>query len=118
MYGLDLNKQTRNDIIALAASYLIMGVSLYLACKYGRADWFARSGSIMVLLSAMSEYQNVNLQEQINVRATRGAGAIGGGVGPLDQPRQRQILLKVLHFSVVFGTFIWGYGDILIPCKI
>jgi len=71
----------------------------------------------MVLLAVMVEYTNFSVQQNIYSKATEGSGAINGGVGPVTQPKYRQLLTKFTHFTVVFGTFIWGYGDLLLPFK-
>lgn len=117
MYGINLAKQTKCDLIVLTGAYLILFSSLFFSVCLREAHWFARSGSVMVLLAVFVEYKNFIVQSKIYSRATEGAGAINGGVGPINQPKYRQILTRLAHFTVAFGTFVWGYGDLLLPFK-
>lgn len=117
MYGIDIEKQTKRDLIFLAGAYLFVFASLALAFWLREAHFFARSGSIMVLLAVMIEYANFGIQQSIYSKATEGSGTLNGGVGPVIQPQCRQLLMKFTHCTVIFGTFIWGYGDLFLPFK-
>ncbi len=117
MHGLHLSEQSKCDITYLAGAYLVVFGSLLFSINGHDLLWFSRSGSIMVLFAAIIEYQNLKLQQAINEKATEGAGALRGGVGPLSQPRFRQLLSKFTHLTVGLGTVIWGYGDLLVALR-
>jgi len=113
MYGIKLNKRSGFDLLLITTAYIIAAASLCVSFMRSEPHWFLRSGSIMVLLSAIVEYQNFKIQQKINEKATEGSGALAGGVGIIAQPKSRQLLLNFTHFTLVLGTLIWGYGDLL-----
>lgn len=106
--------RTAADAVWLLLAYTIAIASFALSNVDPDADWFRRSGSIMILLAVIVEYQNATLQQRINEKATLGSGTVGGGVAPLDQPHYRRWLVNIAHFTIIVGTMIAGYGDILI----
>jgi hypothetical protein len=114
MYGIKLKKRSGYDLLMIVFAYLIVTVSVYISFLWSEPHWFSRSGSIMVLLAVMVEYHNFKVQQKINEKATEGSGTIGGGVGKIGQPKYRQLLSGFTHFTIVLGTLIWGYGDLLI----
>lgn len=114
MYGIKLKTRSVCDVFIIVAAYIIAAVSLYISFQRAEPHWFSRSGSIMVLLAAIIEYQNFKIQQKINEKATEGSGAVGGGVGIITQPKSRQLVSGITHFTLIFGTLIWGYGDLLI----
>lgn len=114
MYDLDISRRTKCDVAYLAGAYVGVFGSLLYSIYMHDPTWFSRSGSIMVLFAAIIEYWNLKLQQTINEKATEGAGALRGGVGLLSQPIYRQKLSRFTHFTVVLGTVIWGYGDLLL----
>lgn len=83
-------------VLVLLAMGLPMG-SLMASIATGNGEWFQRSGSLMVLLSAAVEYRRRHLPN------TRGMAT-----GWLFW---RQIPY-VCYSSIFVGTLIWGYGDL------
>ncbi len=114
VYGKDITRFTIYEIGCIILAVSIGIVSYIYAIRINEPLWFSRSGSMIVLFSIMAEYSNYNVQQFINSAATRGAGAIGGGVGPLSQPKIRKNLSRLTHITAAIGTFIWGYGDLII----
>ena len=112
--GISLVGRSIADIMWLLLAYTIVGVSFYFSDIDPQTDWFRRSGSVMILLAVIIEYQNSTLQQQINERATYGSGAIGGGVAPLNQPQYRRWIINSAHFTVVLGALVAGYGDLIL----
>lgn len=77
--------------------------------------WFARGGSIVVLLGAAAEYGLLQLQQQVLNDRVAGLGSWGGPViSSLDIPPPFPRLRVAAHIFVVVGTFVWGFGDILL----
>lgn len=73
--------------------------------------WFSRSGSIMVLLAAIAEFQ-INTAKEASIE-TSSTVTIGGGNALIKRelsPRYRTLSV-IAHFEVIIGTVIWGYGD-------
>lgn len=93
----------------IAAAVISFGVS-FQKCDF---SWFGRSGALVVMCAVIAEFTNIRVQQFINERATRGAGALGGGVGSLEQPKFRQNWSMITHIVGVLGTLIWGYGDLI-----
>lgn len=75
--------------------------------------WFARFGSIVVLFSLMSEY--ALLHGQLNVLYQRLEKVMAEDDMP-DLTPSKWHLKKVWasHITIIVGTLIWGFGDLLI----
>ena len=100
----------RNVVIA----WIICILFYCIATLYG-SHWFSRSGSLMVLLGAMSEY--LLLQNQTTHMSTilRGTGTFGGSpITSVDPPEYHKNISKYVHITVILGTFIWGFGDLFV----
>lgn len=106
--------RTAADVVWLILAYAIVGFSLVWGNVDPDTDWFRRSGSVMILLAVIVEYQNATLQQRINEKATIGSGTVGGGVAPLDQPGYRRWIVNIAHITIVVGTMIAGYGDVFV----
>jgi hypothetical protein len=76
---------------------------------------FARGASIVVLFSAAAEYGLLQIQQEILNKRIRG---LGGWDGPVvesfDIPHPFPRLRVTAHIYVVVGTFVWGFGDLLL----
>lgn len=76
-----------------------------------QASWIQRSGSVMVVWGILVEFRLLSIEGYINP-----SGATY--VVPFDLLESYKIsyrLISMLTISVmVFGTIIWGYGDIFI----
>ncbi|NIQ14891.1 MAG: hypothetical protein GTO02_11005 [Candidatus Dadabacteria bacterium] len=73
-----------------------------------RAEWLARSGSLMVLFSVIGEYY---LQKKNAVKFINNAIRAGTGTAPLDFSVMAVVANILFLITVVLGTIIWGYGD-------
>ncbi|MEA3405048.1 MAG: hypothetical protein U9R28_04815 [Pseudomonadota bacterium] len=75
--------------------------------------WFARFGSVIVLLSVMSEYSL--LHGELNVLYQR-LEKVDADMGMPDLKPSKWHRKKVWmsHITIVAGTLIWGFGDLLL----
>ncbi len=92
--------------------------------------WFARSGSIVVLLSVIVEFRlSSYVYEDVLQAAKESTRKAGLKIhdNPIVQanieanqtikpkaPKSRNILSICSHILVITGTVIWGYGDMLV----
>lgn len=75
--------------------------------------WFARFGSVVVLLALMGEYSLIQSQ------LARLYSQLEKVEHDDDMPdltpskwHRKKVLLS--HITIVFGTLIWGFGDLLL----
>ena len=75
--------------------------------------WFARFGSLVVLFSVMSEYSL--LHGELHILYQRLEKVMAEDDMP-DLTPSKWHLKKVWisHVTIVIGTLIWGFGDLLI----
>ena len=94
-------------ILAVALAF-----SLYSFLTTGTdGSWFARSGSIMVLLAVIAEFQ-VNAARESSVETSSFARIEGAAIVVKRELSPRyNALAKIAHIEIVLGTVIWGYGD-------
>lgn len=111
--GVDLFWPSVIDAAILLLASLIVGISFWISTISSEFHWFARSGSLMVLLAVVVEFRNLNLQQLLNDNSARISRNVSGILRPTKQPYFRQVLINVAHILVVIGTIIWGYGDLL-----
>lgn len=73
--------------------------------------WFSRSGSLMVILGAFLEYRNFGIQQYLREKRDE-----TWKPDPIivNQLRSRKPFDILLLTSLVLGTAIWGYGDLLL----
>ena len=100
-------------ILAIAAPLL----SAWISCRYGEVHWFQRSGSLTVLFAAILEFRQAIIVEKVRnetwAAAKRRSYAGTAIVGQLPSPRIGIAIIAL--FLIIFGTIIWGYGDLLFP---
>ncbi len=75
--------------------------------------WFARSGSLIVLFAVMSEYSL--LHGELNRLYAR-LEKVDADMDMPDLTPSKWHLKKVWlsHITMVLGTLIWGFGDLLL----
>ena len=101
MFKIDFTTQ------CLVTAWLISAFSLYYGSING-SHWFARSGSLIVLFSVMAEYQLITEKQNYMY-----AFITKGQIQTEQSLRPNSIKDRITHASVIFGTLIWGYGDLL-----
>jgi len=116
--------------LLLTLGIIFSAVSLYIDIQsVSETTWFARSGSIVVLLAVVVEYRlSSYLYDDIDTAAKKTArkkavmpsfsdNSLTDGLVKANftskpkPPKSRSILAFVSHFLVILGTVIWGYGD-------
>ncbi len=108
------NKNIHTPMIFLIISWLVVLISLYLEAIL-KESLFSRSGSLMVLFAVMAEYSLLRARDEYHSDQLK-TYSRGGGVNfkEIHPSKSHQYLEKTAHFTVVLGTIIWGYGDLLI----
>jgi uncharacterized membrane protein YidH (DUF202 family) len=95
------------DISLLAAAVVILLLSFIIDCCAGRAEWFHRSGAVVVLVAGLLGYISLTR----HYRKFYNDMIRGFPLSTSD--KQRTIDYLALVLSVV-GTLVWGYGDKLV----
>lgn len=108
-YAVKENKLLDICLLSLGLGWVAYSFYSDLGCH--SLDYFARSGSIMVLLAAIVEYRRIPLYQE---RLAKGEVLASGYVRRHEWSRLFKSVGLVAHVSVVLGTFIWGYGDVLL----
>ena len=96
------------EFVCVALAWLAPLITWIATQPPDRAEWFARSGSLMVLFSVVGEYY---LQKKYAVKFINSAIRAGSGTLPLDFSIMAVVANILLLITVVLGTIIWGYGD-------
>lgn len=89
-----------------AAIGLIVGLAL-------EPLWFARFGSLVVLFAVMSEYTLLHNELRIlydNIENNQSISQIED----ITPSRWHQKKMWLTHLTVILGTLIWGFGDLLL----
>ena len=99
-------------VIALLVALASIIADLY----YGEHNWFARSGSIIVLLTAVVEFKvSTHIYEDFQ-RAQYQQSIVNLHVPLKGKPtKNRKNLTVATYLLLVLGTIIWGYGDLIWP---
>ena len=74
-----------------------------------QASWFQRSGSLMVIISAWVEFKLISISGYIDTGATY---VVKFRV-PISYNYWYKTISLTTILSMVAGTVIWGYGDLL-----
>jgi len=75
--------------------------------------WFARFGSVMVLLAVMSEYSLLHSELDVLYRRLDKI-EVGEDIPDLSPSKWHRKKVLWSHFTVVLGTLIWGFGDLFL----
>ena len=98
------------ETIFLITTYAVP-VAFYLySAETGQGHWFARSGSLMVVMGAMLEYRNFSHQQYLREKRDETWEPDPQFLKALKWRRPFDLLILS---SLVIGTVIWGYGDLL-----
>lgn len=100
----------KTETFLLVAGLTWIFVSLNSSFGYEPATFFARSGAVLVVLGIFVEFQLAKESQKMLynnfVAKSKGYTSIP------SLPVRHRILSWVAHLSVVFGTLVWGYGDL------
>lgn len=97
----------------LLVAYVACLGSAIVSLRTGDGSWFARSGSLMVLLAAVAEYWNFGVTQKLNERAVEATKYYNATPEKWRVPTKRRFVHGALVFTLIAGTLIWGYGDLL-----
>jgi energy-coupling factor transporter transmembrane protein EcfT len=106
-------KNNRKPIVFLIIAWLIVLISFYLEAIWGSL-LFSRSGSLMVLFAFIAEYYLLRTRDKYHGNQLK-TFSRGNQVNfeEVHPSKSHQYLEKVSHITVIIGTVIWGYGDLL-----
>ena len=98
----------------LALAWTSIAISFYLEIHYG-GNWFMRSGSLMVLFSVVAEFflldgRDEYLNQKLNENKVMNQK---NGLNNIHPSQIHKYLEMISHITVVIGTVIWGYSDLL-----
>lgn len=105
----------KKPIVCLILAWAVVIASLLAEMKFG-GNWLSRSGSMMVLLSVMSNYillQDRDTYHSEKLQEYESAGQVVD-FSKIHPSRAHQYLEFMSQISVIIGTVIWGYGDLFI----
>jgi len=94
--------------------YLFLAFFLFFGIYKQNGILFSRSGSILVIFSAIVEYRivmNQIMKQQFTNGMTTSLRTIASAP---NLTRGEKIIRLIAHMSVLLGTLVWGYGDLLI----
>ena len=85
---------------------LILGLTL-------EPIWFARFGSIVVLFAVTSEYTLLHNELRIIYDSLENNQSISK-ITDIKPSRWHRKKMWLTHLTVILGTLIWGFGDLLL----
>lgn len=85
---------------------LILGLTL-------EPMWFARFGSLVVLFAVMSEYTLLHNELRIIYDNLENHNSISK-ITNITPSRWHQKKMWLTHLTVILGTVIWGFGDLIL----
>lgn len=90
---------------------LVVAVIIPFASWFGWSDgaMFARSGSLMVFFAVLAEFMLLN---KANIKHIRNAQRAIEGVQPNNFSKAATLIGFASLILALFGTVIWGYGDL------
>ena len=97
-------------LITLIAPVFVLGYFSLLIPECEKSEiWFQRSGSILVALGAIIEFNLLSINGDVNPSGSSGRAHIEMS----EKYQKRHSVLTISAFIVIFlGTVIWGYGDL------
>lgn len=105
----------RYPFLCLLGAFLAAIAFFILALHLNDSMWFARGGSVVCLLAIAAEYGLLQIQQEVLNNRVAGLGTLSGPkLKNLDVPPPYQRLKISAHIIGVNGTFIWGFGDLLV----
>lgn len=110
------NRNYKFDYAILFAAVVIAVFSAVGDLFSDNYNWFARSGSIVVLLAIIVEFRvSAHVYDDIQ-RAQFLQQKIDLSIPLKAKPsKQKKRISCAAHSMVIIGTIIWGYGDLIWP---
>ncbi|WP_029407915.1 hypothetical protein [Thiomicrorhabdus sp. Milos-T2] len=101
----------KKSILFLLAAWIFGFIGLILGF-FIDPMWFARFGSLVVLLAIVTEY--ILLHSELN-RLYIGLDKVDHDtdIPDLSPSKWHNKKVWIAHFTVIGGTFIWGFGDLI-----
>ena len=103
-------------VLLLVFGYGFVVESFFWSVDSGLGEWFQRSGSILVLVCAGSEFLLKKLTNPVTNTWVKVSGM------PVATARPHSKGINLLHFisftGIILGTFVWGYGDLVIHYEV
>jgi hypothetical protein len=100
-------------IVLITMAWLFTMCSLYLEYLYGQ-NLFSRSGAMMVLFSMIAEYNLLAVRDNYhNEKLQLLSKGEKINFKKIHPKKSHQYLETIAHITVITGTIIWGYGDLL-----
>jgi|GEM_PF-3928913 len=97
--------------IALLILVYIIPIGFYCySSMTNEGHWFSRSGSLMIILGSFLEYRNFDVQQYLREKRDETWKPRLEIVAKLESRFLFDILILL---SLISGTAIWGYGDLL-----
>ncbi len=101
------------DLFILIVAYMVNFMSAYSSAVSSEGHWFSRSGSLFVIFGAFLEFRNYSFRQKLNQAAQESTKYYGAEPEKWVLPNKREVLDRVILFTLVYGTVVWGYGDLL-----
>jgi hypothetical protein len=98
-------------ITLLGWAFGLLGLALGLTVD---PTWFARAGSLMVLMAVISEYSLLH-GELARLYQKLDQIDADDDIPDLSPSKWHRRKLHLTHVTVILGTLIWGFGDLLLP---
>ena len=104
---------SRKTFLIMLSGWLFGLTGLALGLLFEPA-WFARSGSLMVLMAVISEYSLLH-GELARLYTKLDQIDADDDIPDLSPSKWHRHKLHLTHVTVILGTLIWGFGDLLLP---
>ncbi|WP_319381524.1 hypothetical protein [Thiomicrorhabdus sp.] len=100
----------KNGLLLLLA-WVMLGIGLILGFAWD-GIWFARFGSLVVLFAVMSEYSLMHRELDVLYQRLEKVD-VGDDIPDLAPSKWHRKKVWLSHLTVVLGTLIWGFGDLI-----
>jgi len=98
------------EVMLLIVAYATPISFYFYSGSTNEGHWFSRSGSLMVILGAILEYRNFGIQQYLREKRDK---TYKPNPEIVDKLKSRMPFDVLILASLVLGTAIWGYGDLL-----
>ncbi|MBD3611641.1 MAG: hypothetical protein HUJ13_04405 [Hydrogenovibrio crunogenus] len=100
-------------LLLLVAAWVVGFIGALLGLLFD-PNWFSRFGSLVVLLAVMSEYTLLH-GELARLYTKLDQISAEDDIPDLSPSRWHRKKFQMTHLTVILGTFIWGFGDLVFP---